>query len=89
MAERVTWVDYEWRDEINPARVPGDQMAQVVILNDSELYEQMVEDESFDQRIWFYFQDEEEFQRAFDPNNDEHDFYIVAEHPDIEGDEFE
>lgn len=79
MTERVTWVDYQWKGEV----VPGDTMAQVVILNDSKLYEEMVEDESFDQRIWFYFQDEAEFQRAFDPNNDEHDFYLVREHDDI------
>lgn len=84
MSERVTWVDYEWRDEINPARVPGDKEAMVVILNDPDLYEKMVEDEDFDQRVWFYFQDEAEFQRAFDPNNDEFDFYIVAEYEDVE-----
>lgn len=86
MSERVTWVDYEWRDEVNPASgyIPGDTMAQVVILNDPDLYEKMVEDEDFDQRIWFYFQDEAEFQRAFIKDNDEFEFHIIAEHPEIE-----
>jgi len=75
MAERVTWVEYQWKGET----VPGDTGAQVVILNDSDKYEEMSADSSFDERIWFYFQDEAEFQRAFDPNNDEHDFYLVRE----------
>jgi hypothetical protein len=82
MTERVTWVDYEWND--NPKEIPGDTMAQVVILNDPDLYEKMVEDEDFDQRIWFYFQDEAEFQRAFVKDNDEFEFHIIAEHPEIE-----
>jgi hypothetical protein len=85
MAERVTWVDYAWKDNV----VDGDTMAQVVILNDPDLYEKMSEDEDFDQRIWYYFQDEAEFQRAFDPKNEEHDFYLLAEHPEYEGIEFE
>ena len=73
--ERVVWVDYIWKDE----EVAGDTDAMVVILNDPKLYEEMTNDESFDQRVWFYFQDEAEFQRAFDPNNDEFDFTIVSE----------
>ena len=72
--ERVTWVEYIWKDE----EVAGDTDAMVVILNDPKLYEKMSGDESFDQRVWFYFQDEAEFQRAFDPKNDEHDFYLVS-----------
>jgi hypothetical protein len=75
MAERVTWVDYQWKGD----SVPGDTGAQVVILNDSKLYEEMCADESFDQRIWFYFQDEAEFQRAFDPNNNEFEFTLIRE----------
>jgi hypothetical protein len=74
MAERVVWVEYQWKDE----EVPGDTDAMVVILNDPKLYKQMSEDDEFDQRVWFYFQDEAEFQRAFDPKNDEHDFYLVS-----------
>jgi hypothetical protein len=73
MQERVTWVDYSWKD----SEIPGDTEAQVVILNDSDKYEQMVNDDSFDERIWFYFQDEAEFQRAFDPSNDEFEFVLV------------
>lgn len=80
--ERVVWVDYIWKDE----EVAGDTDAMVIILNDPKLMEQMVADESFDQRVWFYFQDEAEYQRAFDPNNDEFEFTIVRE---IEEDKFD
>ena len=75
MAERITWVDYIWKGET----VPGDTQCMVVILNDSDKYAEMSEDESFDERVWFYFQDEEEFQRAFDPNTDEFDFTLTNE----------
>jgi len=61
------------------SEIPGDTKAQVVILNDSNKYEQMSADESFDERIWFYFQDEAEFQRAFDTSNDEFEFVITRE----------
>jgi hypothetical protein len=75
MSERITWVDYKWKNEV----VQGDTGAQVVILNDSEKYAEMSADESFDQRIWFYFQDEAEFQRAFDENNGEFEFTLIRE----------
>ena len=75
MAERITFVEYQWKDE----EISGDTGALVVILNDSNAYEQLHKDESFDERIWFYFQDEAEFQRAFNKDNDEHDFYLVRE----------
>ena len=75
MSERITWVDYSWKD----SDIPGDTRAQVVILNDSAKYEEMVADESFDERIWFYFQDEAEFKRAFDTDNDEFEFVLVRE----------
>lgn len=75
MAERITSVDYIWKGEA----VEGDTNAPVVILNDSKLYEQMCADDSFDQRIWFYFQDEAEFQRAFDPTNNEFEFTLTRE----------
>ena len=75
MSERITWVDYSWKD----SDIPGDTRAQVVILNDSAKYEEMVADESFDERIWFYFQDEAEFERAFSTDNDEFEFVLVRE----------
>ena len=75
MSERITAVDYQWKD----SDIPGDTKAWVVILNDSNKYEQMVEDDSFDQRIWFYFQDEAEFARAFDPSSDEFEFVLTNE----------
>lgn len=73
--ERVVYVDYQWKDDA----VPGDTGALVVILNDSDKYDEMVADDSFDQRIWFYFQDEAEFRRAFDPSNDEFEFVLLRE----------
>jgi hypothetical protein len=75
MSERITWVDYQWKD----SDIPGDTRAQVVILNDSKEYERMSNDEAFDSRIWFYFQDEAEFQRAFDSSSDEFEFVITRE----------
>ena len=75
MSERITWVDYIWKD----SEIPGDNRAQVVILNDSAKYEEMVADESFDERIWFYFQDEAEFKRAFDAHDSEFEFVLVKE----------
>lgn len=73
MKERITTVDYIWKD----SEIDGDTSAQVVILNDSDKYEEMVANESFDERIWFYFQNEEEFQRAFDAHNTEFEFVLV------------
>jgi len=75
MSERVTYVDYQWKD----SDVPGDTSALVVVLNDCDKYEQMVEDEAYDARVWFYFQDEAEFQRAFDPSSDEFEFVLINE----------
>lgn len=73
--ERVAWVDYSWKD----SDIPGDTRALVVILNNSDRYEELVADEMFDERIWFYFQDEAEFQRAFDASNDEFEFVLTNE----------
>jgi hypothetical protein len=74
MLERITRVNYYWKDTV----IPGDTDAQVVILNDSDKYEQMSNDGSFDERIWFYFQNEDEFQRAFDPANTEFEFVLTG-----------
>jgi hypothetical protein len=71
--ERSTYVDYVWKDDQSGGR------ALVVILNDKELYDQMAEDDSYDARIWFYFQDEDEFQRAFNTNNTEFEFVLTRE----------
>jgi hypothetical protein len=76
MSERVTQVDYNWKDH-SPSF--GDVDATVVILNDSLKYEEMSNDESYDQRVFFYFQDEAEFQRAFNPDSDEFEFVILRE----------
>jgi hypothetical protein len=75
MSERITRVDYHWKD----SDILGDTQAWVVILNDSKKYEQMSADESFDQRMWFYFQDDAEFARAFDSSSDEFEFVLTRE----------
>jgi hypothetical protein len=75
MIERITWVDYQWKD----SDIPGDTRAQVVILNDSNKYEEMSNGLDFDQRIWFYFQDEAEFKRAFNPEDDEFEFVLTGQ----------
>ena len=75
MSERVTHVSYSWKD----SDIPGDNQALVVILNDSNKYEEMSNDASFDERVWFYFQDEAEFARAFDPSSDEFEFVLTKE----------
>lgn len=79
MSERVTWVNYIWKD----SDIPGDNHAQVVILNDKSKYEELSNNEEFDQRIWFYFQDEAEFERAFDPTNDEFEFVLLKEDDNV------
>lgn len=73
MKERIVTIDYIWKD----SEIDGDTSAQVVILNDSDKYDEMVANESFDERVWFYFQNEEEFQRAFDAHNTEFEFILV------------
>ncbi|CAB4137492.1 hypothetical protein UFOVP325_43 [uncultured Caudovirales phage] len=75
--ERTTWVDYIWKDEIDNDM--PETRAMVVILNNPELYEDLHKHEGFDERVWFYFQDEAEFKRAFDPNNDEFEFLLTYE----------
>ena len=74
--ERTTWVEYIWKDEDDSAEATR---AMAVILNDPELYDDLCKHDGFDQRVWFYFQDEAEFKRAFDPNNDEFEFIITWE----------
>ena len=76
MSERATFVDYKWRD----SDIPGETDCLVIIVNDKERYDQMAEDDDYNPMAWFTFQDEAEFQRAFDQNNNEHDFYLVREH---------
>lgn len=51
---------------------------EVYILNDKESYERLSADDSFDQRVWFYFQDETEFQSYFNEDNGD-DWFIVRE----------
>lgn len=74
--ERIEYVNYRWRNEPD---VEEAYEGYVVILNDSERYDELVADGDFDDRIFFYFQDEAEFQRAFDPNNTEFEFVLSRE----------
>lgn len=56
---------------------------EVYIMNDKKRYEELCANDSFDQRVWFYFGDEEEFQSYFKEDNGD-DWFIVRE---IKGDE--
>lgn len=51
---------------------------EVYILNDRTTYERLSNDDAFDQRVWFYFQDETEFQSYFNEDNGD-DWFIVRE----------
>jgi len=59
------------------------EIQEVYIMNDKTRYEQLCNDDAFDQRVWFYFGDEEEFQSYFSKDNGD-DWFIVKE---IKGDE--
>jgi hypothetical protein len=54
------------------------EIQEVYILNDKATYERLCNDDAFDSRVWFYFQDEMEFKSYFNKDNDD-DFYIVRE----------
>lgn len=75
MAERVAEVEYVWDDE------PDGEVhtSLVVILNDSEEYDRMAEEDDYDSRIFFYFRDEEEYKRAFSPDYEGGEFHLVRE----------
>ena len=75
MAEYVASVDYVWKDE--PTFTETN--AVVVVLNDKDLYQEMSDNESFDERVFFYFQDDAEFRRAFDPTDCEFEFTLIKE----------
>jgi hypothetical protein len=59
------------------------EIQEVYIMNDKAKYEKLCADDSFDQRVWFYFGDEQEFQSYFSKDNGD-DWYIIKE---IKGDE--
>jgi hypothetical protein len=75
MTERVAEVEYVWDDEPDGKTYTS----LVVILNDSEEYDRMVEEEDFDNRIFFYFRDEEEFESAFSPEYSGGEFHLVRD----------
>ena len=54
------------------------EIQEVYIMNDKAKYEELCNDDAFDQRIWFYFGDEEEFQSYFSKDNGD-DWFIVKE----------
>ena len=69
LLERAEFVEVFYRDE--PADV-HDPMPALCIIG----YDQFDEDFDYDPMVWFYFEDEAEFERAKDPNNTEFEFYI-------------
>jgi len=74
MNEYITSIDYVWKNDNS-----GNENALVVVINDSQTYQQMHDDETFDERVFFYFADMAEFQRSFDANNDEFEFTTIRE----------
>lgn len=54
------------------------EIQDVYIMNDKSKYEELCADDAFDQRVWFYFGDEEEFQSYFSETNGD-DWHIVKE----------
>lgn len=74
MSEYITSIDYVWKNDNS-----GNENALVVVVNNSQTYQQMHDDETFDERVFFYFKDDAEFKRSFDPNDDEFEFRTIRE----------
>jgi hypothetical protein len=69
---RIAEIEIQWKG------YNGTEIAQVYILNDKDKYDELSADDNFDQRLWFYFQDETEFQSYFKEDNGD-EWYIVRE----------
>lgn len=67
--ERSTFVEVFYHDESEEVHDPMLALAVVGYDGDNE-------DFFYDPMVWFYFEDEAEFERAKNPNNTEFDFYI-------------
>jgi hypothetical protein len=74
---RWSEVEIQWKG------YDGTEIQEVYIMNDKTKYEELCGDDAFDQRVWFYFGDEEEFKSYFTYDNGD-DWYIIKE---IKGDE--
>jgi hypothetical protein len=64
--------------EIQYLGEPETESQDVYIMNDKAIYEQLANDDAFDSRVWFYFQDEAEFKSYFNKANGD-DWFIVRE----------
>lgn len=67
--ERPAYVEVFYRDELPETH---DTMVATAIIG----YDGETEDYDFDPMVWFYFEDEAEFERAKDPGNTEFEFYV-------------
>ena len=72
MTARYVNVNYMWKTKPEW----GVEQGALVSIGD-ENYDAMAENDEFDERIWFYFRDEAEFQKAFDDDS-EHDFVLLG-----------
>lgn len=51
---------------------------EVYIMNDKTKYDELCADDAFDNRVWFYFGDEEEYKSYFKEDNGD-DWFIIRE----------
>lgn len=71
--ETIKTIEYRWLDEPDGNTYSGD----VVIGDGNTTYD---ENYPFDERIWFYFHDEAEFERCKSEDSGE-DFVVIRELP--------
>jgi hypothetical protein len=68
--ERSEFVEVFYFGESEEVHDPMPALCVIGYDNDNEDFE-------YDPMVWFYFEDEAEYERAKNPNNTEFDFYIV------------
>jgi hypothetical protein len=54
------------------------EIHEVYIMNDKAKYDELCADDAFDERVWFYFGDEEEYKSYFKEDNGD-EWFIVRE----------
>jgi hypothetical protein len=64
--------------EIKSIGEPETEIQEVYIMNDKTKYDELCADDAFDQRVWFYFGDEEEYKSYFKEDNGD-EWFIVRE----------
>ena len=69
---RYAKVSYMWKSKPEW----GVERGALVSIGDPD-YDRMTEEDSFDEMLWFYFRDEDEFAKAFDDDSP-HDFVLLG-----------